>query len=294
MNFRGNDKNGRYHIPDFLNSFTCSNQGSSQSTFWLETQYFCEDLQEMGRNPHKQLVWNLPVFYIQKIALTNFTAEEQLDNYFRNHKRWFRPNRSCADLIFTLQSLIEKRWEWQSNIYMVFINFEKIFYSVECHSLWEILLHHGIPKKIVLLIIALSLSQWVLCEDTVWSNAFLPHSVRNSTRVCFVVTIFVIDYIIWSTITVGIQLNPKVPLRHIGFAENIAILESCKQRLQELLDQVRERDCQGDGNWHRTDVSCQFCLWKPKPGIWTRNKTGEFLLSRTHVSEEVVWKQERK
>ena len=146
-------------MPGFLNSFTCSNQGCNQSTFWLEHSTFARIFKKgdaiLTSSWSGICLFSIPSkllsqILLQKISstITSVTINVDSDRIVLV-QTWY----------LNLQSLIEKRWEWQSNIYMVFINFEKIFDSVDCHSLWEILLHHGILKNIVLLIIALSLSE---------------------------------------------------------------------------------------------------------------------------------------
>jgi hypothetical protein len=78
----------------------------------------------------------------------------QLDRHLRDEQHGFRPNRSCADLIFTLRLLTEESREWRSKIYMIFIKSEKAFDSVDRQSLWKILLHCRIPEKALVLSIS--------------------------------------------------------------------------------------------------------------------------------------------
>ena len=53
------------------------------------------------------------------------------------------------DQIATLRIIIEHSIEWNSVLFVNFIDFEKAFDSLERESLWKLLRHYGIPDKIV-------------------------------------------------------------------------------------------------------------------------------------------------
>ena len=42
--------------------------------------------------------------------------------------------------------------EWQSSLYINFINFEKAFDSISREVLWKLLQHYGMPDKMVTII----------------------------------------------------------------------------------------------------------------------------------------------
>ena len=53
----------------------------------------------------------------------------------------FRRERSCCDQITTLRIIIEQSHERNTGLYMVFVDFEKAFDSIEHKMLWKILRH---------------------------------------------------------------------------------------------------------------------------------------------------------
>ena len=69
-----------------------------------------------------------------------------------NEQAGFRQNRSCTDQIATLRIIIEQSIEWNSPLYVNFIDYEKAFDSVDRDTLWKLLRHYGMPVKIVNLI----------------------------------------------------------------------------------------------------------------------------------------------
>ena len=44
---------------------------------------------------------------------------------------------------------MEQTLEWNTELYMVFVDFEKAFDSIDREVLWKMLRHYGVPEKIV-------------------------------------------------------------------------------------------------------------------------------------------------
>jgi len=55
----------------------------------------------------------------------------------------FRKNRSCTDHIVTLRIIAEQSLEWNSSLYITFIDLEKAFDYVDHSTLWKILRHYA-------------------------------------------------------------------------------------------------------------------------------------------------------
>ena len=73
------------------------------------------------------------------------TVNQQL----RREQAGFRKGKGCTDQIFTLRNIIEQCTEWQRQLYINFVVFEKAFNSVHRESLWRILQAYGIPQQIM-------------------------------------------------------------------------------------------------------------------------------------------------
>ena len=44
---------------------------------------------------------------------------------------------------------MEQSIEWNSSLYINFVDYEKAFDSVDRETLWKVLRHYGVPKKLV-------------------------------------------------------------------------------------------------------------------------------------------------
>ena len=75
-----------------------------------------------------------------------------VDVKLRQGKAGFRKKRSRTDQIATLRSIVEQSIEWNSSLYVNFVDYEKAFDSLDRDSLWKLMRHYGIPDKFVRLI----------------------------------------------------------------------------------------------------------------------------------------------
>ena len=58
-----------------------------------------------------------------------------------------RKERGCTDQIFSKRKITEQCTEWQRQLYINFVDFEKTFDSIHRDSLWRILRAYGIPLR---------------------------------------------------------------------------------------------------------------------------------------------------
>ena len=80
-----------------------------------------------------------------RILLSRMTplANEIIGEY----QRGFRRNRSTVDHIFSIGQIFEKKWEYNKDVYQLFIDFEKAYDSIKTESLYDILIKFAIPKS---------------------------------------------------------------------------------------------------------------------------------------------------
>lgn len=96
------------------------------------------------------MLLSVPCKVLNRILLERM--KEVVDPKLRDQQAGFRQNRSCADQIASLRIVVEQSLEWNSPLYINFIDYEKAFDSVDRETLWKLLRHYGVPEKLVTLI----------------------------------------------------------------------------------------------------------------------------------------------
>ena len=90
---------------------------------------------------------SLPSKILSRLILERIRAA--VDTKLREEQAGFRAERSCTDQIATLRIIKEQSLEWQSPLYVNFVDFRKAFDTVDRTTIWRIMRHYGIPQKIV-------------------------------------------------------------------------------------------------------------------------------------------------
>ncbi len=84
------------------------------------------------------MLLSVPGLILSKILLNKI--KKKVNENLRPNQAEFRPNRSTIDLITILRIIIEQSKEWNSGLFVKFIDYKKAFDSLNRKSLWKICL----------------------------------------------------------------------------------------------------------------------------------------------------------
>ncbi|VDP73087.1 unnamed protein product [Schistosoma curassoni] len=90
---------------------------------------------------------SVPGKVLNKVLLNRM--KDAVDAQLRYQQAGFRKDRSCTDQIATLRIIVEQSVEWNSTLYINFIDYEKAFDSVDWRTLQKLLRDYRVPEKIV-------------------------------------------------------------------------------------------------------------------------------------------------
>ena len=166
-----------------------------------------------------------------------------VDAVLREEQAGFRAGRSCTDQIATLRIIIEQSIEWQSPLYINFVDYRKAFDMVDRSTIWSILRHYGIPRKIVAII--RSMYNNTTCQvihDMELSSPFrVENGVRQGCLLSPLIFSVVVDWVMRTTMDQprGIQWTMTSRLEDLDFADDACLLSHTFQNIQSKTDGLR-------------------------------------------------------
>jgi len=138
-------------------------------------------------------------------------------------KRMANHRRGATEHIFTLRNILEQCNEWQRDIYVNVLDFEKAFDSVHRTSLWKILRQYRIPQKIVN-VITLFYNNFTCCVQNSSSSFAVESGVHQGSVMSSFLFILIIDWIMKNGTEqerTGIRWTP------LGMSQNAKLRHSC-------------------------------------------------------------------
>ena len=165
-----------------------------------------------------------------------------LDSHLREEQHGFRPGRSCSDLIFILRLMVEESREWNKKLYLLFIDFEKAFDSVDRDTSWKILKYYGVPDKLVKIIIAIYEDSECCVRTENGDTRFfkIMSGVKQGCVLKPFLFVIVMDYILRQSSGIGVKISSR-QISDLDFTDDVVLLEEAKLRLQLLLDAIDEK-----------------------------------------------------
>ena len=169
-----------------------------------------------------------------------------VDGSLRDHQAGFRQARSCADQIATLRIIVEQSIEWNSSLYINFVDYQKAFDSLDRPFLWKLLAHYGIPQKFINIIKNSyeGTSCKVIHEGQLSESFEVKTGVRQGCLLSPFLFLLAIDWIMKSSTTGhrnGIQWTLTQQLDDLDYADDIALLSHSGAQMQNKTTILEER-----------------------------------------------------
>ena len=171
--------------------------------------------------------------------------KDAVDPHLRDQQAGFRKERSCTDQIATLRIILEQSLEWNSPLYVNFIDYEKAFDSVDRESLWRLLRHYGVPEKITNII--RKSYEGMTCRIVHGRQLTDAFEVRTGVRQGCLLSPFLfllaIDWVMKTSTEQkrnGIQWTLWKQLEDLDFADDLALLSHTQQQMQEKTNMVAD------------------------------------------------------
>jgi len=154
----------------------------------------------------------------------------------------FRPNRSTTDQIFCIRQIAQKSWEYNNELYILFIDFEKAYDSIHRPTLINILKEFNFPIKLVNLIKA-SLENTLIkirIANAVSETVRVSTGLRQGVALSPVLFNLVLEKIIRELNTIDGVAMGNTTIGLLAYAYDLALLgnnlDTVKQNCRKLIN----------------------------------------------------------
>ncbi|KAK2169275.1 hypothetical protein NP493_1197g00070 [Ridgeia piscesae] len=192
------------------------------------------DMQDC-KNYRGIMLLSVPGKVLDRVIL--YRLKTVVDAKLRDHQAGFRKDRSCTDQIATLRIIVEQSMEWDSSLYINFVDYEKAFDSLDRDTLWNLLHQYGIPDKRISLIKNSyeDMACMVVHAGQLTDFFMVKTGVRQGCLLSPLLFLLAIDWIMKNTTTTrrnGIQWTPWSQLEDLECADDLALLSHSHQQVQ--------------------------------------------------------------
>ena len=168
-----------------------------------------------------------------------------IERVLREEQAGFRAGRSCNDQIFVLRTIVEQSLEWNSSLYINYIDFEKAFDSIHHPTLWTILESYGFPGKVINILKDIYTgNQCCVRHENQQSEWFqVKTGVRQGCVISPVIFLIVMDWVMRRATADkprGLVWGLTSYLEDCDFADDIALLSHSQPDIQEKTTRVEQ------------------------------------------------------
>ena len=168
---------------------------------------------------------------------------DDIDKMLRREQAGFRPRHGTEEQIFILRNIIEQSREWNTELYMVFVDYEKAFDSIDRETLWKIMKAYGIPDKFIELVKAFYKNSRaaVLHGDGMSEWFEIKSGLKQRCVMSGFLFLLIIDWIMRSTVDgqrTGIRWRMMDTLEDLDYADDIVLLSERWRHAQQKLERL--------------------------------------------------------
>ena len=172
--------------------------------------------------------------------------QSPIDNMLRKHQAGFRRGRSCVDQIFVMRRVIEEAQEFQKELVVNFVDFEKAFDSVFREALWNIMKEYGIPEKLIIMIRTLydNFQCAVLHEGKLSPYFLVETGVKQGCLLSGLLFLLVIDWLMKRTTEnrrTGIEWVDGEVLEDVDFSDDLGLVSENVEDAQEKIKRLARK-----------------------------------------------------
>lgn len=175
---------------------------------------------------------------LSKIILSRI--EKYVASIVGEHQAGFMAGRSTTDQIFILKEIASKYWEYNKDLYILFVDFAKAYDSISRQKMWKLMEKHRIPKKLVNLtkMCTFKTISKVKVENEYSDTFRINTGLRQGDALSPLLFNLVIEEALRevSSLQGGAKINGKTNV--LAFADDVALIAENKKDIKELAEKL--------------------------------------------------------
>ena len=168
-----------------------------------------------------------------------FRSKTYAEDYLNQEQNGFRRNTSTTDNIFIMRQILEKCYEYNIEMHVLFIDFKQAFDSTDRQKTMQILQELRIPNKLVRLIKMTNQNMEAGVKiENLTSNTF---SISSGVRQGDPLSVTIFNLTLESVIKkLNLRGDVSLKLRQIvAYADNVALLAGSLKALKDIVHKLK-------------------------------------------------------
>ena len=191
----------------------------------------------------------IPLLYKLFARLLYNRLEPLLDQHQSPDQAGFRHDYCTTDHLFTTTVLQERCHEWQLNLWVATVDFQKAFDTISHHQLWTTLTQQGVPEAYVRQLQTLYQNQSATVKTDKQSRSFsIQRGVKQGDPLSSLLFNACLEQLFkhlkqkWASQGFGIQLGftPWTLLTNLPFADDVLLTAPTQSQLTQMLMDLKD------------------------------------------------------
>ncbi|XP_054289682.1 uncharacterized protein LOC129004977 [Macrosteles quadrilineatus] len=159
-----------------------------------------------------------------------------IEENIEDHQAGFIQGRSTTDQIFTIKQSLSKYWEYNKEVHLLFIDFQKAYDSVLRKKMYEKMKMFGIPDKLINLTrMCIQKSRCKVKINGEYTSSFeVTTGVRQGDGLSPLLFNLVIEDALKKTKQLAAGINIGIKINVLAFADDVALLAENRKDLESL------------------------------------------------------------
>ncbi|KAJ4432424.1 hypothetical protein ANN_21043 [Periplaneta americana] len=176
-----------------------------------------------------------------------YILRKRLEKYYENiigeYQAGFRAGRSTIDQIYTVKGMTEKFWEYNLNLYHLFVDFRTAYDSINRQGLYKIMIHQGIHPKIIVILTKMTMAE-TKAQVNIYGGSTEQFNIDNGLKQGDALAPMLFNLALhWVITQTGINTNSTLfykSVQIVGYADDLDVMGRSLTAIEEVYKDLEQ------------------------------------------------------